>query len=31
MGLTGLNVPDLANGTMAVALMYPKNASYSAF
>ena len=31
MGLTGLNVPDVANGTMIVALMYLKNASYLAF
>ena len=31
MGLTGLNVPDLANGTMIVALMHPKKASYLVF
>ena len=31
MGLTGLNVPDVANGTMMVTFMHPKITSYSTF
>ena len=30
-GLTGLNVSDVANGTMMVASMHPKNTSYLTF
>ena len=31
MGLTGLNVPDVANGTMMVTFMHPKITSHSTF